>query len=94
MGCLEPIEPDNLVSMEKSMYWHKSCLTKTKSNEKSIPIKLGQWYGREPNSKFLSPAYTFEKLNEIMKKETHEVNNLSQADKIWAESADDPEKLW
>ncbi len=109
VGCLKPIEPDNLVSDKKSMYWHKSCLTKTevKSNEKSIPIELGRWYGWEPNSKFLSPSYVFEKLKEIMKEETHDVNNLSQSDETWAKvakhivetdkeltEADDPEKLW
>ncbi len=60
VGCLELIESDNLVSMEKSIYWHSSCLDSfqrtPKAPQKYLQMQPDQWYSWDPNDSS-TPSY-------------------------------------
>jgi hypothetical protein len=60
VGCLELIDPDNLVSMEKSIYWHSSCLDSfqqtPKAPQKYLQMQPEQWYSWNPNNSS-TPSY-------------------------------------
>ncbi len=60
VGCLELIESDKLVSMEKSIFWHASCLDSfqrtPKAPQKYLQMQPDQWYSWDPNDSS-APSY-------------------------------------